>query len=50
MTTTALGLPTSDIDLFSDEVLANPYPYYRQLRDVGPLVELPQYGVVALAR
>lgn len=50
MTTTALGVPTSDIDLFSDEVLADPYPYYRQLRDVGPLVELPQYGVVALAR
>jgi cytochrome P450 len=50
MTTTALGLPTSGIDLFSDEVLADPYPYYRQLRDMGPLVELPQYGVVALAR
>jgi cytochrome P450 len=50
MTTTALGLPTSDIDPFSDEVLADPFPYYRRLQDVGPLVELPQYGVVALAR
>jgi cytochrome P450 len=50
MTTTALGLPTSEIDLFSDEVLADPYPFYRELRNLGPLVELPQYGVVALAR
>ena len=34
MTTTALGLPTSEIDLFSDEVLADPYPFYRELRDL----------------
>ncbi|MDT0353798.1 cytochrome P450 [Pseudonocardia charpentierae] len=50
MTSTTSALHTSDIDLFSDEVLANPYPHYRRLRDLGPLVELPRYGVVALAR
>jgi cytochrome P450 len=49
-TSTASKLPSSDIDLFSDEVLDRPYPHYRRLRDVGPLVELQRYGVVAMAR
>ena len=43
-------LPRSDLDLFSDEVLCSPYPFFRQLRDLGPMVELGQYDVVALPR
>ncbi|QYB00107.1 cytochrome P450 (plasmid) [Rhodococcus sp. USK10] len=48
--TTSLSLPNSDIDPFSDEALADPYPYFQQLRDLGPLVELTQHNVVALSR
>ncbi|AWK70302.1 hypothetical protein CBI38_00625 [Rhodococcus oxybenzonivorans] len=50
MTITDLALPSTDIDPFSDEALADPYPVYKQLRDLGPLVELTQHGVVALSR
>jgi cytochrome P450 len=32
--------PTSDIDLFSDEALTNPFPIYRELRDMGSAVYL----------
>ncbi|XVQ06451.1 hypothetical protein ACQP1W_27760 [Spirillospora sp. CA-255316] len=42
--------PRSDIDLWSEEVLADPYPTYRVLRDLGPVVWLPAYGVAALFR
>ena len=27
--------PESDIDLFCDDVLRDPYPAYRELRDLG---------------
>lgn len=52
MTTTlaASSLPTSEIDLFSDEVLADPYPAYRELRDLGGFVLLPQYEIVVAPR
>src|SRR5688572_25426477 len=43
-------IPAGEIDIFSDEVLADPYPAYRRLRELGPVVELPQYGVLALPR
>jgi cytochrome P450 len=43
-------LPSSDVDLFSDEVLTNPYPQYRVLRDAGPAVFLSQLDMVALPR
>ena len=44
------ALPTSQIDLFADEVLADPYPAYRALRDAGPFVALPQYDIVVVTR
>jgi cytochrome P450 len=33
-------LPSSDIDLWSDEVIAHPYPSYKALRELGPVVWL----------
>ena len=44
------GMPATDLDLWSDEVLADPYPAYRQLRDIGPVVWLNRYGIAALPR
>jgi len=46
----ATPAPTSDVDLFSDDVLADPYPAYAALRALGPAVFLPAQGVWALTR
>ena len=48
--TVASEHPVSGIDLYSDQVLADPYPYCRQLRDAGPAVWLERHGAWALAR
>jgi cytochrome P450 len=42
--------PTTDIDLWSDEVLADPYPAYAELRNLGPAVWLERVRVVAFPR
>ncbi|MER5439906.1 cytochrome P450 [Streptomyces sp. NPDC002790] len=42
--------PTSDVDLFADEVLLDPHPVHAQLRDLGPVVHLPHNDVHALTR
>ena len=42
--------PSLDIDLFSDEAIANPYPLYEQIRAAGPLVWLEQYDMWAISR
>lgn len=41
---------TSDIDLWSDENLANPYPAYAKLRDQAAVVKLAHSNVYALTR
>ncbi|MFC9555163.1 cytochrome P450 [Rhodococcus sp. NPDC056960] len=41
---------SSDIDLFADEVLLDPYPMYEKLRDLGAVVHLPANDVYALTR
>ncbi|GAA4288868.1 cytochrome P450 [Georgenia daeguensis] len=43
-------IATSDIDLFSDEVLADPYPYFAQLREQASVVRLEKNGAWALTR
>jgi cytochrome P450 len=43
-------LPGSDVDLFSDETQHDPYPAYRELRDMGPVVYLEQLDAYALMR
>jgi cytochrome P450 len=40
----------SDLDLFSDENLLDPYPAYRRLREAGPAVFMERYGFWALPR
>ena len=42
--------PASDYDPYTDAALLNPWPGYRQLRDAGPAVWLPQYEMFALTR
>ena len=46
----ALDVPTSDVDPFSHEVLADPLPMHEQLREAGPVVYLTRYDVFAFAR
>ncbi|MCJ8156573.1 cytochrome P450 [Sphingomonas sp. LaA6.9] len=37
------------IDYFSDlDLIPDPHPYFRHLRSIGPVVELPTHGVVAV--
>jgi cytochrome P450 len=43
-------LPTSAIDLFRDDLLAEPYDAYAELRDQGPVVHLPHHDLYAVAR
>jgi cytochrome P450 len=45
-----MSVPTSDIDLFADEVLLDPYPCYAELRELGGVVHLPENDVYALTR
>ena len=47
---TLRGFPTSDVDLWDDAILADPYPAYRALRDLGPVVWLERPGLLALPR
>ncbi|MFE9923071.1 cytochrome P450 [Streptomyces sp. NPDC005774] len=42
--------PASDVDLFADDVLVDPYPVYAELRELGPVVHLRKNDVYALTR
>lgn len=42
--------PTSDVDLFADDVVLDPYPVFAGLREQGPVVHLPRNDVYALTR
>lgn len=48
--TSAINAPTSDIALFSDEVLADPYPAQTRLRELGGAVWLDKYEMYILPR
>ena len=51
MTSTADAVAvSSEIDPFSDEFLANPFPFQEELRELGPVVYLERYDVHAVAR
>jgi cytochrome P450 len=43
-------MTATDLDIWADEVLADPYPAYQQLRDLGPVVWLNKYGMAAFPR
>lgn len=47
MSTTTLSrdLVSTNLDLWSDEVLADPYPHYKMLRDLGPAAYLSRYDM-----
>lgn len=47
---TGTAPPVSDLDLFDDEVLVDPYPSFAALRALGGVVRLPANDVYALTR
>jgi cytochrome P450 len=48
--TISTGVPVLDLDPFSDEFLAMPYPAHEQMREAGPVFQLERYGVWGVAR
>ena len=48
LTTDAPEALTSALDPYTDEALLNPWPLYRELREMGPAVRLGKYGMFAL--
>ncbi len=50
ITETSAGCPRSELDPFSDEFLADPFPFLDELREAGPVVHLDRYGTFAVAR
>lgn len=46
----AVDVPVLDLDPFDPEVLRDPLPAQAELREAGPLVRLPRYDTVAIAR
>lgn len=43
-------VPVVDVDPFDDAFLTDPYEAHRRLRDAGPVVWIPAYGIYACAR
>ena len=50
MTQRPAGCPSSAVDLWSDAVLADPYPVFAELREMGPVVWMERHGIAALPR
>ena len=48
--TMSTSIPTSDLDLYSDDVLTEPYEHYRRLRDAGPAVWLERHNAWVVVR
>ncbi|GAB3922079.1 cytochrome P450 [Kribbella albertanoniae] len=44
------AIPATALDLFTDDVLLDPYPAYRVLRDLGPIVRLEALDMYAFPR
>jgi cytochrome P450 len=44
------GVPVYKPDIYSVNAIVNPYPHYRRLRDLGPIVWLTKHKVYALPR
>ncbi|MEU0312873.1 cytochrome P450 [Nocardioides sp. NPDC006273] len=43
-------IPSTDADLFADDVIADPHPTYRELRDAGPALWMSRYECWVLPR
>ena len=46
----AEGTPASTLDPYTDRALLNPWPLYRELREMGPAVWLEKYRMFAVTR
>jgi len=44
------NIPHVDVDIYSRENLADPYPAYRMIRDAGPVCRLGDTGYLAMGR
>ncbi len=44
------GVPVWDIDPYDEAILANPVPYYAELRTKGPFAYIPKYSILACGR
>ena len=44
------AVPRYDVDLYGDDVIAEPYGHYRAIRDLGPVVYLPKNDLWAVGR
>lgn len=44
------GVPVVDVDPYSEEFLLDPYPGHERLREAGPLVWIPKYGIYGAAQ
>ena len=45
-----MGVPEIDLDLWSDDELADPYPTYARLRALGPVLFAPMWDVYVVPR
>jgi cytochrome P450 len=50
MNASTIRAPISALDPYADQALLNPWPLYRELREMGPVVWLEKYGMLALTR
>jgi cytochrome P450 len=50
MDTSAIQAPASTLNPYADRALLNPWPLYRELREMGPAVWLEKYRMFALTR
>ncbi len=46
----ARGVPVWDVDPYAEEILRDPLPYYSRLRELGDVVYIPRYSVLAVGR
>jgi len=50
MSMTLTEAPASTLDPYTDQALPNPWPLYRELRGMGPVVWLEKYAMFAVTR
>src|ERR1700730_9912638 len=50
MNSSTIGIQASTLDPFADQALLDPWPLYRELREMGPVVWLERYGMFAFTR
>jgi cytochrome P450 len=42
--------PVYEKDIYSDAALADPFPYNKEIRDLGPVVKLKKQNMLVLSR